>query len=57
MAPDDRVDTTRRLWSLGDYAMTDTLLEHLPAPPPGAPSPRQWADLDELERIFAAMPV
>lgn len=37
--------------------MTEALMKHLPPPPPGAPQWRQWGHPDELERIFADLPV
>jgi SAM-dependent methyltransferase len=37
--------------------MTEALMNHLPPPPPGAPQWRQWGRHDELERIFADLPV
>ncbi len=37
--------------------MGTVLMERLPPPPPGSPSPRDWASRELLERIFAGLPV
>lgn len=55
--PGGRVGLTA--WALDGLfdRMTTVLVSHLPAPPPPAPSPRDWASHASLERIFTGLPV
>ncbi|MBA3955635.1 MAG: class I SAM-dependent methyltransferase, partial [Acidimicrobiia bacterium] len=54
--PGGRVGLTA--WALDGLfdRMTTVLVSHLPAPPPPAPSPRDWASHASLERICTGLP-